>query len=123
MRSVEDHYWWYQALRQHVTDSIHPSLPRFSLLDAGCGTGGMLGFVRKGFPEADLAGIDESNRAIELAAARETGARLLRASVHDLPFPENSFEVVLSLDVLVHTGVNQLWPCAKFIAFYGRVAG
>ena len=29
MRSVEDHYWWYQALRQHVADSIDPPVPAF----------------------------------------------------------------------------------------------
>jgi ubiquinone/menaquinone biosynthesis C-methylase UbiE len=106
MRSVEDHYWWYQALRQHVAASIEQASPHFSLLDAGCGTGGMLSLVRQNSPEADLSGIDESNHAVELAAARGTGARLLQASVHDLPFPADSFDVVLSLDVLSHAGVD-----------------
>ena len=106
MRSVEDHYWWYQALRHHVAASIEPVAPHFSLLDAGCGTGGMLSLVRQKFPEAELSGIDESNHAIELAGARATGARLLQASVHDLPFPAESFDVVLSLDVLSHAGVD-----------------
>jgi ubiquinone/menaquinone biosynthesis C-methylase UbiE len=106
MRSMEDHYWWYQALRQHVAASIEPLSIHFSLLDAGCGTGGMLSLVRQNFPEADLSGIDESNHAVELAAARGTGARLLQANVHNLPFPADSFDVVLSLDVLSHAGVN-----------------
>jgi ubiquinone/menaquinone biosynthesis C-methylase UbiE len=106
MRKVEDHYWWYQALRQHVAASINPASPHFSLLDAGCGTGGMLSLARQKFPEADLAGIDESNHAIELAGARGTGATLLPASVHALPFPADSFDVVLSLDVLSHAGVD-----------------
>jgi ubiquinone/menaquinone biosynthesis C-methylase UbiE len=106
MRSVEDHYWWYQALRHHVAASIEPVAPHFSLLDAGCGTGGMLSLVRQKFPEAELSGIDESNHAIELAGARETGAKLLQASVHNLPFPADSFDVVLSLDVLSHAGVD-----------------
>jgi len=106
MRSVEDHYWWYQALRHHVAASIEPHARHFSLLDAGCGTGGMLSLVRQKFPEAELSGIDESNHAIELAGARDTGARLLQASVHKLPFPTESFDVVLSLDVLSHAGVD-----------------
>jgi ubiquinone/menaquinone biosynthesis C-methylase UbiE len=106
MRSVEDHYWWYQALRQHVAKSVKPASPKFSLLDAGCGTGGMLATLRERFPEAELTGVDESEHAIELAAGRESGARLLRASVHELPFPENTFEFVLSLDVWSHAGVD-----------------
>ena len=106
MRSVEDRYWWYQALRQHVAASIQPGSPHFSLLDAGCGTGGMLSIVRQNFPAADLTGIDASTHAIELAAARNLNATLRPANVHDLPFAENDFDFVLSLDVLSHAGVD-----------------
>ena len=106
MRSVEDHYWWYQALRQHVADSISPVRPTFSLLDAGCGTGGMLATVRKKFPEAELTGIDASEHGVELTAGRELGARLMAASVNELPFPTDSFDCVVSLDVWSHTDVD-----------------
>ncbi len=78
----------------------------FSLLDAGCGTGGMLEMVRKKFPQAELTGVDQSDHALELTAGRDTGAKLIPASVHDLPFPESSFDFVLSLDVLSHAGVD-----------------
>jgi ubiquinone/menaquinone biosynthesis C-methylase UbiE len=106
MRSVEDHYWWYQALRQHVAASIKPVSPKFSLLDAGCGTGGMLATLREKFPEAELTGIDASEHGVELAAGRELGARLAAASVNELPFPADSFDFVLSLDVWSATGTN-----------------
>src|SRR5256885_2383661 len=106
MRAVEDRYWWYQALRQHVAASLEPPHDKFSLLDAGCGTGGMLLELRAKFPLAELTGVDESEHALQLAASRETGARLVRASVHDLPFPENAFDFVLSLDVWSHAGVD-----------------
>jgi ubiquinone/menaquinone biosynthesis C-methylase UbiE len=106
MRSVEDHYWWYQALRPHVVAAIEPVHPNFALLDAGCGTGGMLNVLRHKFPAADLTGVDQSTHALELTAARETGARLISASVQELPFAENSFDVVLSLDVLTAIGVD-----------------
>jgi ubiquinone/menaquinone biosynthesis C-methylase UbiE len=106
MRSVEDHYWWYQALRPHVAAAIEPSAPDFSLLDAGCGTGGMLKVLRQKFPAANLTGIDQSTHALELTAARETGAKLIPASVNELPFPENSFDFVLSLDVLSAIGLD-----------------
>lgn len=106
MRAVEDTYWWYQALRQHVADSIEPGRADFSLLDAGCGSGGMLATLRRKFPRAALTGIDESEHALELVAARDIGAHLLCASVHQLPFSEQTFDFVLSLDVWSHAGVN-----------------
>jgi ubiquinone/menaquinone biosynthesis C-methylase UbiE len=106
MRSFEDHYWWYQALRRHVADSIEPKSPNFALLDAGCGTGGMLATLRRRFPEAELTGIDASERGVELTAERQTGARLLTASVHELPFPADAFDVVLSLDVWLTAGID-----------------
>jgi ubiquinone/menaquinone biosynthesis C-methylase UbiE len=106
MRSVEDHYWWYQALREHVVNSISPAVPTFSLLDAGCGTGGMLATLRRAFPAADLTGIDESEHAIELCRERQTGARLQQAGVHELPFPSATFDFVLSLDVWINEGVD-----------------
>lgn len=106
MRSVEDHYWWYQALRPHVAAALAPAAPDFALLDAGCGTGGMLQLIRREFPEANLIGIDQSTHALELTAARQTGAKLISASVDQLPFPENSFDFVLSLDVLSAIGLD-----------------
>jgi ubiquinone/menaquinone biosynthesis C-methylase UbiE len=108
MRGVEDHYWWYQALRAHVRDSIEPPHPKFSLLDAGCGTGGMLGTLRQKFPSAELTGVDESEHAVELTTGRDANARVLRASVHDLPFPESAFDYVLSIDVWSHAGVDDV---------------
>ena len=66
----------------------------------------MLDVVRQKFPDADLTGVDASNHAIELAAARNLNATLRPANVHDLPFAENNFDFVLSLDVLSHAGVD-----------------
>jgi ubiquinone/menaquinone biosynthesis C-methylase UbiE len=106
MRAVEDHYWWYQALRQHVADSIQPDAPKFSVLDAGCGSGGMLAALRRKFPHAELTGIDESEHAIALCRDRNTGARFVQAGVHELPFAADAFDVVLSLDVWVNAGVD-----------------
>ena len=106
MHGFEDHYWWYQALRQHLADSIQPRSPSFSLLDAGCGTGGTLAAIRKNFSDAELTGVELGDHALELTAGRNTGARLVRASVNELPFPEASFDVVLSIDVWTHAGVD-----------------
>ena len=106
MRAVEDQYWWYRALRQHVIDSIEPTGPAFSVLDAGCGTGGTLAAVRRAFPQAELTGFDYSEHAVRIAEERKTGARLSQASANDLPFPDASFDFVLSIDVWSAAGVD-----------------
>lgn len=106
MRSVEESYWWYRALRQHVVASIEPDREKFSVLDSGCGSGGMLARLRAEFPKAELTGIDESAHAIELCRERNTGAELRCAGVHELPFPDGAFDVVLSLDVWTNARVD-----------------
>jgi SAM-dependent methyltransferase len=106
MRAVEDDLWWYRALRHRVVEAIRPPRASFDLLDAGCGTGGMLTRVRERFPEASLSGIDFSERAVELTRRRNLGATLVQGTVDALPFADASFDVVLSLDVLIVGGVN-----------------
>src|SRR3982751_3884590 len=97
MRSVEDDLWWYRALRKHVIDCIRPNCAAFDLLDAGCGSGGMLARLRERFPEANLTGLDFSERALELTQSRETGATLVRGSTDALPFDDAAFDFVVSL--------------------------
>src|SRR3954465_10907280 len=96
MRSVEDHYWWYRALRRHIADSIDPAVASGKLLDAGCGTGGMLQAVRERFPDAELVGLDAGSRGIELTRERQLNALLVEGSVNQLPFADETFDCVLS---------------------------
>ena len=106
MRSVEDQYWWYVALRRHVAESIAGFGAQPSILDAGCGSGGMLNVLRRTFPEGRLTGVDASEHALALTAARQTGAELACANVDELPFDDAKFDCVLSIDVLTAAGVN-----------------
>ena len=106
MRSVEDNLWWYRGLRGHVVNSIEPPHPAFRLLDAGCGSGGMLARLRRHFPEAELTGMDYVARALELTRDRNTGASLVQGSADALPFGDAEFDVVLSLDVIVLHGID-----------------
>ncbi|MGI8820791.1 MAG: class I SAM-dependent methyltransferase [Chthoniobacterales bacterium] len=106
MRSVEDELWWYRALRRHVLQLLAPCSPQFDLLDAGCGSGGMLAQIRARFPKAALTGLDYSERALELTAERQLDVALTAGSTDRIPLPDNSFEVVLSLDVIVARGVD-----------------
>ncbi len=99
LRAVEDMHWWHRTLRAQVL-SVLP--PQARVLDAGCGTGGMLSALSA----FDAHGIDASSRAIQHCRARGLNQVNL-SSVHALPFADASFDVVLSLDVLYHADVDE----------------
>lgn len=99
LRSLEERFWWYRGLHRRVLDALPE--PAEHILDAGCGTGGMLAKVAS---RGQVHGIDFSPHALRFA--RERGlTRLGRASVEALPFRARSFDVVISLDVLYHRAV------------------
>jgi len=109
MRQVEDTYWWYQVLRLEVVKDVASRFPvpkTCKLLDAGCGTGGMLHALRETRPEWQITGLDFSHVAVEYCHQRGL-AEVIRGSVDEMPFPNASFDVVVSLDVLYHRQVSQ----------------
>jgi SAM-dependent methyltransferase len=107
LRSAEDHHWWYQVLHHQVAAALKGRLPPHGrLLDAGCGTGGMLDFLRGPFPSLHSNGIDLSPLAVQHARNRSL-ANIQQASAHNLPFKAAAFDAVLSLDVLYHEDIEE----------------
>jgi len=109
MRQVEDTYWWYQVLRLEVVKDVASRFPvpkTCKLLDAGCGTGGMLHALRETRPEWQITGLDFSPVAVDYCHERGF-ADVIRGSVDEMPFPNARFDVVVSLDVLYHRQVSQ----------------
>ena len=109
MRAVEDRHWWYRALGDMVVRDLRRmglAHPNFKILDAGCGTGGMLERLRRHFPGALLQGMDFSPKAV--ASTRARGFPEVReANVNQLPFETASMDVIISLDVLYHQAVDE----------------
>jgi ubiquinone/menaquinone biosynthesis C-methylase UbiE len=89
MRSVEDTYWWYTGMHKLIAKIPSESpdkLPRMKVLDAGCGTGGMMAKLHNVLPQVQLTGIDFSASAVEFTQQRQIGT-VKQASVENLPFP------------------------------------
>jgi len=103
LAAVEDRMWYFRALHAHVERELERRLPGpAAILDAGCGTGGL---IRRLAPRAawKWTGVDLSPLAIELAQQRcAAGTDLREASVTKLPFADDSFDAVVSADVLYH---------------------
>src|SRR4051794_12376977 len=99
MRQVEDSYWWYAVLRESVDSEAKAQLagkPDARILDAGCGTGGMMEVLRREHPSWHVSGLDFSPQALE--HPRQRGfTDLTQGSVDALPYLDASFDAVVSL--------------------------
>ena len=69
--------------------------PFSDLLDAGCGTGAMLGLFKRDYPAKNYTGIDLSEKMIEAAKRKHLeGIRFVVGDCENLPFANSSFDVV-----------------------------
>lgn len=69
--------------------------PFSDLLDAGCGTGAMLGLFKRDHPDKAYTGVDLSEKMIETAKKKHLeGIRFVAGDCEALPFADNSFDVV-----------------------------
>jgi SAM-dependent methyltransferase len=96
---AETRHFWFRGLRRFVRPLLADAVAgreRPRVLDAGCGTGCNLRML----PELARGYGFDLNR-VGLRYAREAGhARVARASVVAIPFPDATFDLVTSFDVL-----------------------
>ena len=92
------HEWNREALR--IINEIRPG----SILELGCGFGRNLKILMEEYQPGNLAGVDISNKMLKKArhflGTSEIG--LYRSDVRELPFGDNSFELVFVSAVLMH---------------------
>lgn len=107
MYEAEDTHWWYRGLRGVMAtllnlDQAMRKQPR--ILDAGCGTGANLAALEQtGFRNAE--GFDLSPIALEFCRQRGL-TRVREGSITDIPFPEDSFDIIISCDVVTDAGTE-----------------
>ncbi|MBN2310052.1 MAG: class I SAM-dependent methyltransferase [Candidatus Hydrogenedentes bacterium] len=103
MYRVEDGHWWYAGLRgvlRHYWGRfVQAGRPR--MLDVGCGTGATLSAWAD---TADCTGVDFSAEALRFCRKRGL-ERLAAGSASDLPFADESFDAVVSFDVICHRSI------------------
>jgi ubiquinone/menaquinone biosynthesis C-methylase UbiE len=70
------------------------------VLDVGCGRGGTLSVVREFFHPRTVTGVDLSPEAVRFCRAsyEEDNARFLEGDAEDLPFADESFDVVTNIE-------------------------
>ena len=75
------------------------------ILDAGCGTGLFLDYLRgdKGHSYILYVGIDTSAGMLRIARRRkDSTSDFIQADIHHLPFRDNTFNTTLSITVIHH---------------------
>ena len=102
MFQLEDNYWWFEGSMRFILSELGdlPAAVKGRVLDAGCGTGGLL----RRLVHRKAWGIEIASEGIRFCRQRGLD-NVVQASITELPFQANSFEVVLSIDVLVHQWV------------------
>lgn len=97
---AEDRHWWYQGRRRVLEGVIERlELPEDArILDAGCGSGrNMVELARHG----SVTGVELSDASAQLARERKCG-EVLEGSVMDMLLDDDTFDLVVSLDVIEH---------------------
>jgi ubiquinone/menaquinone biosynthesis C-methylase UbiE len=94
----------YQAiLTAYLSDIVFP--PHARVLEVGCGTGAVARFVAQWPNVAEVVGVDPSPALLDRARTLSAGLSMLsfqEADGKELPFPADTFDVVVLHTVLTH---------------------
>jgi SAM-dependent methyltransferase len=105
---LEENFWWFVGMREIskvLLDPICAAAHERQVLDAGCGTGGMLTWLAQYAGSHRVVGIDLSPTALEFCRERNH-QQLTQGSIAELPFADSSFDLITSFDVVQHV-LNQ----------------
>ncbi|QKZ14598.1 class I SAM-dependent DNA methyltransferase [Spirosoma sp. KUDC1026] len=102
MYQLEGKLWWYRSLHERVAEALQAHFGDrrdMSILDVGCGTGGLMAFLRdRGY--TNLRGIDGSTDAV--AACRERGLTVSLVDLNELAETGEKYDAVVCNDVFCY---------------------
>lgn len=104
MFQVEDSHWWFMGKRHLLRECIlKTKLSETSkIFDAGCGTGAVSFFLKQ---FGHVFSMDYSDQALDFCRQRSLD-NLCRGSVSQMPFQKESFDLLVSCDLLYHQWIE-----------------
>lgn len=116
----------HDAFRQHIIELAQIGCGE-EILDVGCGTGLTTVRIAEQCPECRISGIDLSPKMIEAArkdaAERDFDLDLRVGSITKLPYPEESFDVVLTNIMFHHLDLSEKRQAVAEIARVLKTGG
>lgn len=109
MFEVEENLWWYKILHKRVLDEVlsYSKNKDVKILDAGCGTGGLLLQLKKhGF--YNVSGFDFNDDAVFFSKNRGHDVQKMDITNLKNKFELNSFDIIISNDVLYQFEDNEI---------------
>lgn len=103
LAAAEQRMWWFRGMRRILFDLLDPLARRreFSrIVEAGCGTGANALSLSERY-RWRITPVDLAGEALQYARAAGLPS-LVQADIRALPFPKASFDLLISLDVLIH---------------------
>lgn len=109
MAAFERDHWWYRTLHHFIHKTIREAFGsgrNISILDAGCGTGGTLLYLKnRGYK--DIAGFDISELAVDVC--RKRNLDVIREDIRSAGgrFASESKDVIVCTDILYFLAENE----------------
>jgi SAM-dependent methyltransferase len=104
---LESTYWWYRHLHAVLLELLlaHAAGSNLEILDAGCGTGQNIIYMADHLP-GRVTGFDLSREAAFFWKLRGF-RRVCNASVNQIPFASEAFDIVVCVDVMECADVTE----------------
>jgi SAM-dependent methyltransferase len=98
---VDEHHWWYRGRRRVILAELErlPLRADARVLDAGCGSGRTLQELAR---FGEVTGVELDPDAADLARRRGHG-EVRVGRLEELPWEDDSFDLITCLDVIEHT--------------------
>lgn len=76
---------------------------KLRILDAGCGEGFLSGYMHDELGnQVDITGLEYTSEALKIAKERNKDINFIQGDIMDMPFEDNSFDIVVCTEVLEH---------------------
>lgn len=106
MRDLSEHNWWFLVqgkIIQYFLGNCLKGNRNLNILDAGSGTGRLYGVLSR---YGNVFGVEPHRGASQLC--KEKGyKKVINDSLEKIGFPDNSFDVIVCVDVLEHVEKDQ----------------
>ena len=110
MYEAEEKLWWYRILHEKTLTEIQIKFilkKDISILDIGCGTGGLLSFLRQ-HNYTNLQGTDYSEYSVHFSKLRNLKVKKVNIDNIDIMFQYQQFDVIICNDVFYCLNKTQI---------------